>query len=165
MQDVEIQRLREGPMEPTSFASGLSYPDYHNPSVPHIAVPPPSYPQNPYNEAYNIYTNPSTPQMHDATTGLDNLAQAAMSTTEHGNGHVPAMEIDPNLAATPINFPTFPHDIFIPGAQTFASHNNYNNPSLTSDDWCETQLVPFGSEANGLPPKDLLEILYILWRS
>jgi hypothetical protein len=161
MQDREIQGLREGTGS-TSFASGLSYPDYHDPPpAPHTAVPPPSYAPNPYGEAYNVYTSNSAPQIHDANTGLDNLAQAAMSTAEHGNGHVPAMEIDPNLAATRVNFPTFPHDIFTPGAQTFASHSNYNVPGLTSDDWGCTQLVQFGAEADGLPPKELLEIMYI----
>jgi hypothetical protein len=69
-----------------------------------------------------------------------------------------AAEIDPGLVTVPFTFPSFPHDIFIPGAETYATQT-FNAPSVTSDDWRGQQLVPFGSEADGLPPKELLEIM------
>jgi hypothetical protein len=171
MQNRQLQDALAGRIPPTqSFTPGRSYSDIYGYNLPPVQqLPPPpqsSYTLNGYNGRFNAY-NTRTTGVQGVATGLDHLAQAAMSssvpTADPQKHNESGAQIDPNLASVPLTFPNFPHDIFIPGAETYATQRGSRAPpSVTSDDWGRAQLVPFGSEADGLPPKELLEIMYTI---
>lgn len=110
-----------------------------------------------------------TAQRRD-TTGLDNLAHVA-ATSPPAAVSPPASDrprqnsnsdIDPNLGFAAVSFPTFPHDIFISGAQSYAellttvpATAPTTAPALSTG-----ALIAYGSEAEGLPPKEILDIMF-----
>jgi hypothetical protein len=160
LQNRQLQEYQTGGLPRTSPFTGqkysYNYPDQAPPNPP-MRASQISYIQTSSEPFPYEAPTPST-ETYDVRTGLDHLAQAAMSSTGSRRRVDSAAEIDPDMVTVPLKFPNFPHDIFIPDAETYAT-KTFDAPSVTSDDWGGTQLVPFGSEADGLPPKELLEIM------
>jgi hypothetical protein len=106
-------------------------------------------------------------QRRDATA-LDNLAEAAASSPPAAGKCSPTTpvrnaDIDPSLALATVSFPTFPHDIFNSIPQTSTTTSRIPNSDLSHNsarDDTSGALVPFGPEAEGLPPREILGILY-----
>jgi len=101
------------------------------------------------------------PARRHNTTPLDHLAEAAATSppaTAGKRSPTSSSEVDPNLTLPPISFPTFPHDIFNSGgggAPVLAT------PSRESEiEWPISAREGGGADAEGLPPKEIVDIMY-----
>ena len=104
---------------------------------------------------------------HNAT-GLDHLADVAATSPPAADSRrsptsISNPDIDPNLgfSTQAISFPTFPHDIFISNAQSYATPTPTKETEFEFLDSQTGALVPFGSEADGFPPKEILDIMFV----
>lgn len=137
----------------------------HNYSLPPIQTQP-QYPYvstcSPTNRRESYDEKPTSAQSRDATA-LDHLAHAAATSPPANDRRSPTSnsEIDPNLGFAAVSFPTFPHDIFISNAQTYATPTRETEIEFTTLDHETGAVVPFGPEADGFPPKDVLEIMFV----
>ena len=122
--------------------------------------------------------------LHKPTSPLDHLANAAATSPPAATSPQPIIaternsprsnpDIDPNLGGgAPVSFPTFPHDIFNSGPQTVTTYTT--KPTTPAS---ETRLsTPVGtptadhgtassssySSSQDLPPKEILDIMYLL---
>jgi hypothetical protein len=100
-------------------------------------------------------------------SGLDHLAHAAMSSplivASHAKQTTP--DIDPSLSrATSVSFPTFPHDIFNSGAETYATPALPPSTEIPVNQSVRANIRQSGSVGliDGLPSKELLNIMFVL---
>jgi hypothetical protein len=139
-----------------------------SPQPKHIFPPNNAYmsPEQPTGCAVNADTRPPLPQNHHRkASGLDNLAFAALTSPPSVTG-TPSPDRQYRdtaaLGATPISFPSFPHDIFNGGTQTSAASKiSIEDPIGTSN--TKRKDIPAAAvrfEGEGLPPKELLNILF-----
>jgi hypothetical protein len=103
-------------------------------------------------------------------SGLDHLAHAAMRSPPvvTSNEKQTTPDVDPSLSgAASVSFPTFPHDIFNSGAETYVTPTLPPSPEIrmnTSLSSSIPQSVSVGTNIDGLPSKELLEIMFVfLW--
>jgi len=102
------------------------------------------------------------------SSAIDRLAHVAMTfppVVNETSRRTAALnpDVDPNLGNPPISFPTFPHDIFNSGGRSYGTPPRRSSPVSSHVTWkekSETQLLPYGSEADGLPSSETLEIMY-----
>lgn len=122
-------------------------------------------PQQPTGCAVNIDTQRNhSPKNHRKVSGLDNLAFIALksppSIASTPSPNRPNRDLTV-AGANPISFPSFPHDIFNAGTEdSTTSNSSVVESHRTPDDMKSASLVAVGSEVEGLPPKELLEIMF-----
>ena len=65
------------------------------------------------------------------------------------------------VGANPISFPSFPHDIFNAGTEdSTTAKTSVVESHRTLDDKKNDSLVAVGPETEGLPPKEVLDIMF-----
>jgi hypothetical protein len=131
-------------------------------SLPPIQKTPPTE----YNYASSC-THPGRLSRHNSTgrhdvTGLDHLADVAATSPPAADRRSPVSnpDIDPNLGYAAVSFPTFPHDIFTSHTQLVATPSRETEIQSPTVDESIGALLPFGSESVGLPPKEILDIMF-----
>ena len=141
----------------TSSVFSLPPIQQHPSATQHSYVPICSRPQDrPYEETRR------SRQRHDAT-GLDRLADVAATSPPATDRRSPTSnpDIDPNLGSSTVSFPSFPHDIFISNTPSQVTPTRETEIEFPTVDHHTGALLPFGSEAEGLPPKEILEIMFV----
>lgn len=115
--------------------------------------------------AVNIDTRLNhSPKNHRKASGLDNLAFIAL-TSPPSISSTPSPD-RPNrdlavVGANPISFPSFPHDIFNAGTEESATaKTSVVESHRIPDDKKNDSLVAVGSETEGLPSKEVLDIMF-----
>jgi hypothetical protein len=131
-------------------------------SLPPIQKTPPT--------EYNYVSSCSHPgrvSRHNSTgrhdvTGLDHLADVAATSPPAADRRSPVSnpDIDPDLGYTAVSFPSFPHDIFTSHSQLVATPSRETEIQSPIVDESIGALLPFGSESEGLPPKEILDIMF-----
>jgi hypothetical protein len=134
-------------------------------SLPPIQKTPPT--------EYNYVSSCSHPgrvSRHNSTgrhdvTGLDHLADVAATSPPAADRRSPVSnpDIDPDLGYTAVSFPSFPHDIFTSHSQLVATPSRETEIQSPIVDESIGALLPFGSESEGLPPKEILDIMIDLF--
>ena len=164
-QALRIQATSQpGPTQFDERRPSISRSASHNYSLPPIQTQP-QYPYvstcSPTDRRQSYDEKPTSAQSRDATA-LDHLAHAA-ATSPPATDRSPTSnsDIDPNLGFAAVSFPTFPHDIFISNAQTYATPTRETEIEFTALDHDTGAVVPFGPEADGFPPKKILEIMFV----
>jgi hypothetical protein len=141
----------------TSSVFSLPSIQQHSPATRRSYVPICSRPQDrPYEETQRSM------QRHDAT-GLDHLADVAATSPPASDKRSPTsnLDIDPSLGNSTVSFPSFPHDIFISNIPSNVTPTRETEIEFPTVDHHTGALLPFGSEAEGLPPKEILEIMFV----
>jgi hypothetical protein len=114
----------------------------------------------------------AVPARRHNTTPLDRLADAAATSPPAATvvahtgvtdkrSPTSASDIDPTLTLPAVSFPTFPHDIFNSGSG--AGGPVLVTPSKKSEiEWPSPvrERGANGSEAEGLPPKEIIDIMF-----
>ena len=100
-------------------------------------------------------------------SGLDHLAHAAMTSPPVAASHdkQTTPDIDPSISgATSVSFPTFPHDIFNSGAETYATPALLPSTEITVSAPLRSNIPQSVSvrDIDGLPSKELLDIMFVL---
>ena len=167
--EQQSQALRiqaAAPPRPTQFEErrqSIQSTQSHNYSLPPIQ-PQPRYPYvstcSPTDRRSSYDEKPTSARSRDATA-LEHLAHAAATSPPATDRRSPASDIDPNLGFAAVSFPTFPHDIFISNTQSYATPTRETEIEFTALDRNTGAVVPFGPEADGFPPKEILEIMFV----
>ena len=132
---------------------------------PYSYAPPPRCTSSPpRRKSYEEMSAPITvPARRHNTTPLDHLADAAATSPPATTGKrspTSGSDIDPNLTLPPISFPTFPHDIFNSGG---GGPPVLATPSRESEiEWPTPAREGDRADVEGLPPKEIVDIMYHL---
>lgn len=162
-QTLRIQAI--APPRPTQFEErrqSIPSAPSHKYSLPPIQTQP-QHPRvatcSPTDRRSSHDEKPTSARSRDATA-LEHLAHAAATSPPATDKRSPTSnsDIDPNLGFAAVSFPTFPHDIFISNAQSYATPTRETESALGQDTGA---VLPFGPEADGFPLKEILEIMFV----